>query len=65
MAENAVSFALQQLTPLLKEEAKLLRGIHKEFSDIKDELESLHAFLKDANRRATAEGIIVMEFRFG
>ncbi|WJX31536.1 hypothetical protein P8452_19956 [Trifolium repens] len=52
MAEMAVSFVLDQLMPLLREEAKLLGGIHKEFEDIKDELEYIQAFLKDADKRA-------------
>ncbi|XP_058782219.1 disease resistance protein RPM1-like [Vicia villosa] len=52
MAEMAVSLAVDHLLPLLREEANLLRGIHKEFADIKDELESIHAFLKDADKRA-------------
>ncbi|XP_050881294.1 disease resistance protein RPM1 isoform X2 [Lathyrus oleraceus] len=57
MAEMAVSLAVDQLLPLLRKEANLLRGIHKEFADIKDELESIQAFLKDADKRAaTAEG---------
>jgi len=56
MAEMAVSFAIDQLLPLLTEEANLLRGVHKEFADIKDELESIQAFLKDADRRAAVEG---------
>ncbi|CAK8565680.1 unnamed protein product [Lathyrus sativus] len=57
MAEMVVSLAVDQLLPLLREEANLLRGIHKEFADIKDELESIQAFLKDADKRAaTAEG---------
>ncbi|WJX31579.1 hypothetical protein P8452_19993 [Trifolium repens] len=57
MAEIAVSLVVEQLLPLLREEAKLLRGVHKEFADIKDELESIQAFLKDADRRAvSAEG---------
>ncbi|GAU29560.1 hypothetical protein TSUD_153100 [Trifolium subterraneum] len=56
MAEMAVSFAIDKLLPLLTEETKLLRGVHKEFSDIKDELESIQAFLKDADKRAVADG---------
>ncbi|XP_058782221.1 disease resistance protein RPM1-like [Vicia villosa] len=57
MAELAVSLVVDHLLPLLTEEANLLRGIHKEFADIKDELESIQAFLKDADKRAaTAEG---------
>nr|AHB79187.1 CC-NBS-LRR disease resistance protein [Cicer arietinum] len=56
MAEMAVSFAIDQLLPLLREEAKLIKGVHKEFSDIKDELEIIQAFLKDADKRAAANG---------
>ncbi|XP_061353473.1 disease resistance protein RPM1-like [Gastrolobium bilobum] len=57
MAETAVLFALKQvqLSQLLNDETNLLRGVHKGFSDIKDELESIQAFLKDADRRATDE----------
>ncbi|KAJ7963514.1 Disease resistance protein [Quillaja saponaria] len=55
MTEIAVSFALEQLYPLLKEEANLLRGIHKQVADIKDELEFIQAFLKDADSRAEAD----------
>ncbi|CAI8596678.1 unnamed protein product [Vicia faba] len=58
MAEIAVSLVIDQLLPLLKEEAKLLRGIDKEFADIKDELECIQAFLKDADKRvSTIEGV--------
>ncbi|XP_045827016.1 disease resistance protein RPM1-like [Trifolium pratense] len=58
MAEMAVSFAIDKLLPLLIEEVNLLKGVHKEFADIKDELESMQAFLKDADRRAATEGDI-------
>ncbi|GAU10335.1 hypothetical protein TSUD_129260 [Trifolium subterraneum] len=61
MAEIAVSLVIDQLIPLLRKETKLFRGIHKEFADIKDELESIQAFLKDADERAegdnTGEGV--------
>ncbi|CAJ2679338.1 unnamed protein product [Trifolium pratense] len=55
MAETAVSFALGEVFQFLKEETNLLTGIHKDFSDIKDELESIQVFLKDADRRAADE----------
>ncbi|KAJ1428299.1 Virus X resistance protein-like, coiled-coil domain [Sesbania bispinosa] len=55
MADVAVLFALEQVFQLLKEETNLLRGVHKDFSDIKDELESIQALLKDADRRAGDE----------
>ncbi|MCH80118.1 NBS-containing resistance-like protein [Trifolium medium] len=61
MAEIAVSFAIDQLLPLLTDEVNLLKGVHKEFADIKDELESIQAFLKDADKRAAAEGDITSE----
>ncbi|KAI4356085.1 hypothetical protein L6164_000133 [Bauhinia variegata] len=56
MAEIAVSYALNQLVPLLRQEAKQLSSVHKEFADIKNELESIQAFIKDADKRAAAEG---------
>ncbi|KEH33963.1 disease resistance protein (CC-NBS-LRR class) family protein [Medicago truncatula] len=57
MAEMVVSLVIDQLLPVLREETKLLRGIHKEFANIKAELESIQAFLKDADKRAAgAEG---------
>ena len=55
MAETIVSFALGEVYEILTDKEKLLRGIHKDFSDIKDELESIQAFLKDADRRAADE----------
>ena len=55
MAETAVSPLINRLIPLLTQEAKLLRGIHREVADIKDELESIQSFLKDADARAAAE----------
>ncbi|KAJ1428296.1 Virus X resistance protein-like, coiled-coil domain [Sesbania bispinosa] len=55
MAETAALFALGQVFQLLKEETNLLRGTHKDFSDIRDELESIQVILKDADRRAADE----------
>ena len=57
MAEMAVSLVIDQPLPLLREEAKLLRGVHKEFAYIQAKLESIQAFLKNADKRAAgAEG---------
>ncbi|TKY46742.1 putative disease resistance RPP13 protein 3 [Spatholobus suberectus] len=56
MAEMAVSLAREKLLPLIRDEANLLWDIPKEFADIKDELEYIQAFLKDADRRAAEEG---------
>ncbi|XP_023889919.1 disease resistance protein RPM1-like [Quercus suber] len=55
MAETVVSSLIDRLVPLLTQEAKLLRGIHGEVADIKDELDSIQSFLKDADARAAAE----------
>ncbi|XP_030929470.1 disease resistance protein RPM1-like [Quercus lobata] len=55
MAETAVSSLIDRLLHLLTQEAKLLAGIHGEVADIKDELESIQSFLKDADAKAAAE----------
>ena len=55
MAETAVLFLIDKLILLLTQEATLLQGIYGEVADIKDELESIRSFLKDADARAAAE----------
>ncbi|XP_065617681.1 disease resistance protein RPM1-like [Quercus suber] len=55
MAETTVSSLIDRLLHLLTQEAKLLGGIHGEVADIKDELESIQSFLKDADAKAAAE----------
>ncbi|PON60228.1 NB-ARC domain, LRR domain containing protein [Trema orientale] len=56
MAETVVGLVVDKLIPLLTEEAKLLKGVHKEVDVIRHELQSILAFLKDADRRAETEG---------
>ncbi|KAL5999796.1 hypothetical protein ACLOJK_038082 [Asimina triloba] len=51
MAESAVSFLIEYLGPLLVDEAKLLKGVRGEACRIRDELESMRSFLKDADAR--------------
>ncbi|XP_031266731.1 disease resistance protein RPM1-like isoform X1 [Pistacia vera] len=55
MAEAAVSFALDTLGSLLKQEIKLLGSAKQEVKDMEGELESIRAFLKDVDARAAAE----------
>ncbi|GMN59915.1 hypothetical protein TIFTF001_029008 [Ficus carica] len=55
MAETAVGSVIDKLIPLLTEEANLLRSVHKEVAKFKRELQSILAFLKDADRRAEDE----------
>ncbi|KAM4102586.1 hypothetical protein ACJW30_06G012300 [Castanea mollissima] len=52
MAESAVSLVIQNLAPLLITEAKLLKGIHEEVTNIKPEMKMIQSFLKDADIRA-------------
>ncbi|XP_065638556.1 disease resistance protein RPM1-like [Quercus suber] len=52
MAESAVKLLIQNLIPLLAQEATLLEGIHDKIADINSELESIQSFLKDADARA-------------
>ena len=49
MAESAAGFLVQKLTSLLVEEAKLLSRIRDEVTFIKDELQSMKAFLQKAD----------------
>ena len=55
MAEGVVAPLIDKLISLLSGEATLLQNIHEEVADIKDELESIQPFLKDADARAAAE----------
>ena len=55
MVESIVFSLIDKLKSLVNEEAKLLGGIYGEVVDIKDELESIQSFLKDADAKALAE----------
>uniref|UniRef100_A0A2N9G385 Rx N-terminal domain-containing protein n=1 Tax=Fagus sylvatica TaxID=28930 RepID=A0A2N9G385_FAGSY len=61
MAESAVSLAIEYLVPLLVQEARLLKGIHGKVTSIKDELEIMQSFLKDADARAEIGGMSNVE----
>ena len=52
MAESAVSLVIQNLIPLLVQEAKLLKGVHEEVTSIRREMEMIQSFLKDADIKA-------------
>ncbi|XP_075668902.1 disease resistance protein RPM1-like [Castanea sativa] len=52
MAESAISLVIENLVPLLAQEARLLEGIHDKVESIKGELEIIRSFLKDADARA-------------
>nr|XP_048332144.1 disease resistance protein RPM1-like [Ziziphus jujuba var. spinosa] len=55
MAETAVGFVVEYLTPLLIEGAKLLRKVCSEVLDIRDKLQSIKCFFKDADMKAETE----------
>ncbi|KAJ0102879.1 hypothetical protein Patl1_03745 [Pistacia atlantica] len=56
MAEGAVNSVIQILSSLLVQEIKLLGNAKQGVEDIKNELESIRSFLKDADTRAAQEG---------
>ncbi|KAM1126602.1 hypothetical protein ACFX2B_041265 [Malus domestica] len=57
MAEQIVCFVIDKLIQLLiTTEANLSRDVRKEVNFIKDELESIRSFLKDADAKAAADG---------
>ena len=56
MAEIAVSSVLQQLCQFVEENGAFVTGVERDFIDIKDELESIQALVKDAETKAADEG---------
>ncbi|PQM42687.1 disease resistance protein RPM1-like [Prunus yedoensis var. nudiflora] len=52
MAKTAVNIVIAKLVPLLREEGNLFRGIHDDVTSIKDLLETMTSFLKDADAKA-------------
>ncbi|KAM6552510.1 hypothetical protein CsatB_013272 [Cannabis sativa] len=52
MAETAVGLVIDNLIPLLAEEAYLLSGVHNDVEEIKCDLDYIMAFLKDADVKA-------------
>ncbi|MQM03681.1 hypothetical protein Taro_036464 [Colocasia esculenta] len=48
MAESVVSFVVEKLYNLLKEEAGFLRGVHDQVDSLQRELRQMRAFLRDA-----------------
>ncbi|XP_058112584.1 disease resistance protein RPM1-like [Magnolia sinica] len=58
MAESSVSFLMQYLGPLLVDEANSLKGVDGEVRELRNELESIRSFLRDADsRQDTDEGL--------
>ncbi|EEF30138.1 Disease resistance protein RPM1, putative [Ricinus communis] len=51
MAEAAVGWAINKLDTLLTGEVKLLRNVHTELQGLRDELEAIESFLRDADVR--------------
>ncbi len=51
MTETAVTLVINKLFQLLVQEASLLSSVHREIVGIRDELESIKCFLKDAEAR--------------
>lgn len=52
MAETAVNILIDKLVPLVKEEVSVLGGVHGEINFIKNQLELIQAYIKDADEKA-------------
>jgi disease resistance protein RPM1 len=50
MTETIVTLVINELVQLIVHESKLLRGVHQEVVDIRDELESIQCFLKNTDK---------------
>ncbi|ONI25136.1 hypothetical protein PRUPE_2G283400 [Prunus persica] len=60
MAESVVCFVIEKLVSLLiNTEAKLSRDVRKDVGCIRDELESIRSFLKDADAKVAVQGEMV------
>jgi disease resistance protein RPM1 len=57
MTETVVTLVINELVQLIAYESKLLRGVHRDVVDIRDELESIQCFLKDADKGDLQDGI--------
>jgi disease resistance protein RPM1 len=57
MTETVVTLVINELVQLITHESKLLRGVHQDVVDIRDELESIQCFLKDADKGDLQDGI--------
>ena len=58
MADFSISCALENLFSFLSKQVNFITGIHKELEDVQNELQSIQAFLKEAESRpATEAGI--------
>ncbi|KAE7996420.1 hypothetical protein FH972_001147 [Carpinus fangiana] len=57
MTETVVTLVINELIQLIAHESKLLRGVHRDVVDIRDELESIQCFLKDVDKGDLQDGI--------
>ena len=57
MTETVVTLVINELVRLIVHESKLLSGVHREVVDIRDELESIQCFLKDADKGDLQDGV--------
>ncbi|KAE8099205.1 hypothetical protein FH972_017205 [Carpinus fangiana] len=57
MTETVVTLVINELVRLIVHESKLLSSVHREVVDIRDELESIQCFLKDADKGDLQDGV--------
>jgi disease resistance protein RPM1 len=57
MTDTVVTLVINKLVQLIVHESKLLKGVHQEVVDIRDELESIQCFLKDADKGNLQDGV--------
>ncbi|XP_059436544.1 disease resistance protein RPM1-like [Corylus avellana] len=57
MTETVVDLVVNKLVQLIVHESNLLKGVHQEVVNIKDELESIQSFLKDVDKGDLQDGV--------
>jgi disease resistance protein RPM1 len=57
MIETVVTLVINKLVQLIIHESKMLRAVHRKVVYIRDELESIQCFLKDADQKDLQVGV--------
>ncbi|TXG62279.1 hypothetical protein EZV62_013642 [Acer yangbiense] len=58
MDESVITYATQRLTEVLVKKAKFLKGVYGEVEWLRDELQHMHVFLKDADSKQEEDPLV-------
>ncbi|KAK0570362.1 hypothetical protein LWI29_000020 [Acer saccharum] len=61
MAKSVITYATQRLIEVLVKKAKFLKGVRGEVEWLRDELQRMHVFLKDADSKQEKDPLVGKE----